>query len=125
MPSPRKVSPSPSFSDSISSVNWRSMASGRLAGARPSHELHRLRLGRQRRDALALEGLLELAPLGICERAFARRADRLGAGVRIGDRRPFDQRIEDANEIRLAARVRLAVALDQAPAQRDLEGELR
>src|SRR5882672_7289914 len=117
MPSPRKVSPSPSFNDSISSVHWRSMAwLGGLAGTRPAHELHGLRLGRQGRDALGFEGLLELATLGIGERAFAGRANRRGPRVRIADRRPLDQRIEDAQEIRLAARMCLSVALDEASA---------
>src|SRR5262245_27760604 len=115
MPSPRKVSPSPSFSDSISSVNWRSI-SGRLAVVRLAHEFHRLRPGGLRRDALRLERLLELAPLRIGERALAGSADRLRARLRIAYRLALDQGIEDAQEIRLAAVVCFTVPLDQPSA---------
>src|SRR5262245_34108665 len=119
MPSPRKISPSPSLSDSISSVNWRSTSGlGDFAVFRLglAHELYRLRLGRQGRDALGFERLLELASFRIREGALPGGAYRLGAGVRVADRLAFDQRGENPEEIVLAARMRLGIALDQAPA---------
>src|SRR6266571_4740984 len=96
-----------------------------VVGLRPAHEPDRLRHGRQRRDAVAFQRLLELTPFRVGERGLARLADRLRALSRIGDRAALDQGIEDAQEIAFAALVRFAIALDQTSAQGDLEREAR
>src|SRR5262245_28636257 len=126
MPSPWKVSPSPSRSDRISSWKETSIVSGGralLAAWRPTEEVQRLRLRPQRRDADRFERLLELAALRVGERGVARGLDRRRAR-RVGDEFPATHdRVQDAQEVRLRAPVRFAVALDQPPAQRDLERE--
>src|SRR5215468_6051289 len=126
MPSPWKVSPSQSFSSSIASLNETSIAvSSRRAlrsARRPTEELQRLRLRRARRDPYCLERLLELAAVGIRERRFARLPDGRRA-VGVGERAARDDRVEDPQEVRLRAPVRLAVTLDQASAERNLERE--
>src|SRR5262245_66566214 len=73
-------------------------------------------------DRLA-QGLAERLPLRIRETGFARPAYglRLLADVRHG--RVLDQGVDDGEEVRLAAPVGLAVALDQARAIRHLACE--
>src|SRR6267142_1003139 len=52
-----------------------------------------------------------------------RLADRRRLRARVGSVRVFHQRIDDGEEVRLAAPMRLAVTLDEARAFGDLEGE--
>src|SRR6267143_2379628 len=99
--------------------------SGGSAILRPAHELHRLRPGRQRRDAVRLQGLLELAPLRVGKRRLACLLDRLDPGAIVRQGVALDERVEDPQEIALAALVRLAVALDQPAAQRYFERQAR
>src|ERR1039458_2219606 len=101
MPSPWKVSPAPSLSDSISALNCRSI-SGRLAlGARPAHELDDFGLRCRRRNAVHRERGFEAAALRVGEGACTRRAHGLRARLGIGKGRTFDQGIEYAPKGRL------------------------
>src|SRR5712692_2866222 len=94
------------------------LGSGDSAILRAAHELHRLRPGWQRRDAVRLQGLLELAPFRVGKRRFACLADRLASSPIVRQGVALDERVEDPQEIVLAASVRVAVPLDQPPAQR-------
>ena len=73
-------------------------------------------------DRLA-ERVAERLALGIGERRLARLADRGRLLARVGGGRVLDQRVEDGEEVSLAAPVGLAVALDEARAFGDLARE--
>src|SRR4051812_35411307 len=74
-------------------------------------------------DGLAERGAKRLA-LRIGECGVARLPDRLRLLAHICRRRVLDQRVGDGEEVALAAPVRLAIALDEAGAFRDLIAEL-
>src|SRR5207244_3232592 len=109
--------------DRVRGIRSRRSGDSAIFRLRPAHELHRLRPGRQRRDAVRLQRQLELAPFRVGKRRLARLADRFDPGAVVRHRVALDERVEDPQEVALAALVRVAVALDQPAAQRNFQGE--
>src|SRR5437660_10120166 len=98
-------------------VGW-----GTLAMANSERKI--LRSGdRPEPDHRLAERRAERLALGVGERGLARFADRRRLRTRVGGVRVFHQRIDDGEEVRLAAPMRLAVTLDETGALGDLEGE--
>src|SRR5207237_5407237 len=69
------------------------------------------------------EGGAERLAFRIGERGIARLADRGCLLARVGGRRVLDQRVGDGEKVRLAAAMRLAVALDEPRALRHFVGQ--
>src|SRR5688572_28357345 len=78
--------------------------------------------GLQPYDGLS-ELLAQRLAFRIGERRLARLADRRRLLAQVRGRRVLHQRVEDGEEVALAATVRLAVALDEPRALGDLAGE--
>src|SRR4029453_8145190 len=93
-------------------------------GRRPLCPDDGLRLNRARRRAIGDQRLIERLAAFVGECGLARRTNcrRSFVGVQC---RIVGEMLEDVTEILLAALIRRAVTLDQAPAERDLERELR
>src|SRR6185503_15737108 len=94
---------------------WGTLAMGRLSRNRRFYGLHP--------DHGLAQRLTQRLAFGIGERRLARLADGRGLLAHVRGRRVLDQRVDDGEEIRLPAPVRVAVALDQARALGDLDGE--
>src|SRR6185436_32457 len=89
-------------------LGWGTLAMAGLSGNRGFYGLHP--------DDGFAECLAERLALGVGERRLARLADRRRLLARVGRGRVFHQRVDDGEEVALAAAVGLAVALDQARA---------
>src|SRR5262249_4775429 len=77
----------------------------------------------QRPPLLRRERAREGVAVGIGEGRFARALDRSGGGAVAARECRLDERRHDCDEIAEAALMGVAVAFDEAPALRDLEGE--
>src|SRR5512147_673771 len=99
-------------------------AEGRRAvPAGHTRQLNRSALDRLEPGHRPPERAAERLAFWVGERRFARLADRLGLLERLRGRRVVHQRIEDREEIRAAAAVGFAVALEQRRAGGDFQGE--